>query len=566
MQNRFTLLALILSLIVISACKEKQIPTEETSLKPQYGGSVIVGISSDVDVLNPLFSQDIISGTINDLIFGALNYSEFDMDKGELVYYPNLARSWEIAEDNRSVKYILKTNLRWSDGKSFSANDVKFSYYLYTHPEAASVRQDLASYFVAEGKNKIEIDNSVKVENDSVVIFYFNQSVDDPLFVSGLPILPKHIFEKIKLKDLFVNDVNQNPVGIGPFKLEKWEKQQQIVLVRNDSANYDKIPYLNKLTFKVLPDYNNRVNQLKSGEIDLGQNLRPEDAQALKENFKNLRVETIFGRDYDYIGWNSIDHALYLKSNGKNIKPHNLFGSVKVRQALTYAINRKEILEGFFGEFGNIAVTPISSIFKTKSNTDLLPYEYNPNKAKELLADEGWKDTNSDKILDKNGTQFKFKLMIPAGKPQREYAATIIKNNLQALGIEIEIEIVEPSVFFESMFTKKYDAWIAGWTIPLDLDFEGFWSSDLNNSFFNVTSYQNKELDEIFAQLKQTNEPEATRKLLFKFQEIIHRDQPVTFLYWVDNLVGYNTRLKNLKLNPLAFTNRVWDWFVTDGK
>jgi peptide/nickel transport system substrate-binding protein len=566
MQKLFNLLVLTFLLLFFSACKEKQIPLQEISLKPQYGGNVIVGISSDVDVLNPLFSQDIISGTINDLIFAALNYSEFDLERGELVYYPNLTKSWEIAKDHKSIKYSLKTHLKWSDGKSFTANDVKFSYYLYTHPEVGSVRYDIASYFIAEGKDKVEIDSAVKVENDSTVIFYFSRNVNDPLFVTGLPILPKHIFEKIKLKELFVSDINQNPIGVGPFKLEKWDKQQQIVLVRNDSVNYDKIPYLNKLTFKILPDYNNRVNQLKSGEIDLVQNLRPEDANGIKKDFKNLRVETISGRDYDYIGWNSIDHTLYFNSDRKSIMPHKLFGSVKVRQALTYAINRKEILEGFFGEFGNVAVTLVSSIFKTRSNTNLLPYEYDPSMARELLAKEGWKDSNGDKVIDKNGMPFKFKLTIPAGKPQREYAATVIKNNLLAVGIYVEVEVVEPSVFFENMFGKKYEAWIAGWTIPLDLDFEAFWGSDLEKNFFNVTSYQNKEIDEIFAKLKHINEPESNRMLLYKFQEIIHRDQPVTFLYWFDNLVGYNLRLRNLKLNPIAFTNRAWDWFVTDGK
>ncbi|MBM4175920.1 MAG: hypothetical protein FJ213_07080 [Ignavibacteria bacterium] len=566
MQKLIALYALILSLIILPSCKDAQNPSKETAMEPQFGGNVTVGISSDVDVLNPLFSQDIISGTINDLIFGALNYSEFDLEKGELVYLPNLANSWEISPDNRSVKYHLNIALRWSDGYKFTADDVQFSYYLYTHPEVGSVRQDMTSYFISEGKTKVEIEKAVKVENDSTVVFNFNQSADDPLFVSGLPILPKHIFEKIKLKDLFVNDVNQNPVGIGPFKFQKWDKQQQIILVRNDSVNYIKIPYLEKLTFKILPDYNNRINQLKSGEIDLAQNLRPEDAQTIKKDFNKLNVEKISGRDYDYIGWNCIDHEQFVNSGNKKITPHKLFGDSKVRQALTYAINRKEMLEGFFGEFGNIAVTPISSIFKTKANTDLLPYEFNPNKAKQLLSESGWKDSNDDKIIDKNGIPFKFKLMIPAGKPQREYAATIIKINLLAVGIEVEIEVVEPSVFFENMFTKKYDAWIAGWTIPLDLDFEGFWSSDLEKNFFNVTSYQNKEVDEIFAKLKLTNDIEATRELLFRFQEILHRDQPTTFLYWVDNLVGYNVRLKNLQLNPLAFTNRAWEWFVVSEK
>lgn len=564
--SSFSFISLVLLSTLFFYCKEKTSPENQSQFTPQFGGSVIVAIPNDVDNFNPLFSQDIIAGLINDLIFGGLNFSEFDLTEGKLVYHPNLAKSWEVGRDQKSILYHLKTNLKWSDGKRFNAEDVKYSFYLYTNPKVGSVRQDIGLYFIQQAKGEIDYDKSFEILNDSTIKINFSKSVDDPLFITGLPILPKHLFEKIEPDKISTHKINRNPIGIGPFKLEKWNEQQQIILVRNDSVNYDKIPYLSKLIFKVLPDYNSRVNQLKSGEIYMMQNLRPEDAREIKNNYPQLKVESISGRDYDYIGWNNIDQKLYEQSGGKIIKPHPLFGSVKVRQALAYALNKKEILEGFFGEYGSLALSPVSPIFKNKFHRNLNSYDYDPQKAVEILSSEGWKDTDGDKILEKNGIPFKFTLSMPSGKPHREFAVTIIKNNLEAIGISANVEIIEPTVFFNNMFEKKYDAWIAGWTIPLDLDFEYFWSSDLQKNFFNTSSYQSKEIDNIFAKLHETIDKDIIRDLFLRFQEILNNDQPVTFLYWVENLVGYNSRIKNVKLNPLAFTNRVWEWFEVDAK
>jgi len=552
----------ILSVLLITlnfiSCKGRV----ETPVGKVYDGELFIAIKNDVDFFNPLYSGDIISGLINDLIFSALTYSEFDPDSGKLVYYPNLAKGWKISKDNRSITYFLKTNLKWSDGEKFSARDVQYSYFLYTHPDVMSVRQDVERFFIHDGNGQVDYQKSFLVLNDSVIVFNFSQKVEDPLFITGLPILPEHIFRNIQLKELFNHDVNFKPVGIGPFKLENYIRQQQIVLVRNDSLFFDKIPLIRKLIFKVITDYNSRLNQLKNGEIDFITDVHPVDAEILKKDFPKIKVETISGRDYDYIGWNNIDHELFRKSSGKIIKPHPLFGNREVRLALTMAINRKEIIEGYFGEFAHLAESPISPIFKRFLDTSLKAIQYNPEEAKRILHQNGWKDTDGDKILDKDGKPFKFKLTIASGKPHREFAATIIKKDLAKIGINVEIEMLETSLFFNNLFQKKLDAWIAGWTIPLDLDLEPFWGSDLNKNIFNVCSYRNSEVDLIFSELRKEKSLEEKRKLIQHFQKILQKDQPVTFLYWIDNIIAYNKKLKNTKFNPIAYTNRIWEWYI----
>lgn len=551
-------------LIVYSSftCKVKDEP--ESIINPKSGGELFIAIKNDVDFFNPLYSNDINSGLINDLIFSALTYSEFNVDSGRLVYYPNLARDWRISDDKKSITYYLKTNLKWSDGEKFTARDVYYSYLLYTHPEVMSVRYDVERFFIHDKNQKILPSKSFQIKNDSIITFNFSFPVDDPLFVTGLPILPEHIFKKIPFNKIFKSDVNSNPIGIGLFKLENYSRQHQIVLVRNDSSNYDKIPFIEKLIFKVIPEYNSRINQLKNGEVDLLTDIRPEDVEILKRNYKQIIIERIEGRDYDYIGWNNIDHITLKRSDGKTIRPHPLFGEKEIRLALTLAINRKEILEGYFGEFAKLAEAPISPIFKKYFNEQLKHIPYDPKEAKKLFEKHGWRDTNGDGIIDKNGIPFKFKLTIATGKPQREFAATIVKRDLKKIGIYVEIETLETSLFFSKLFERNLDAWIAGWTIPLDLDLEPFWGSDLTKNFFNVAGYQNPEIDIIFSSLKEVKSENERIELIYRFQEIIQNDQPVTFLYWIDNIIAYNKKLKNVKLNPIAYTNRIWEWFIVE--
>ena len=143
------------------------------------------------------------------------------------------------------------------------------------------------------------------------------------------------------------------------------------------------------MIFKIVPDYNSRITQLKKGEVDFVELVKTEDIPELKKA-DNLNITSQKGREYDYVAWNNIDYELYNKT--KKIEPNKFFGSSDVRKALTYGINRKEILDEYMSGHGQLSIGPVSPIFKGAVDSDLKPYEYNPEKAKQLLASEGWKD------------------------------------------------------------------------------------------------------------------------------------------------------------------------------
>jgi peptide/nickel transport system substrate-binding protein len=284
--------------------------------------------------------------------------------------------------------------------------------------------------------------------------------------------------------------------------------------------------------------------------------VKVEDVEELKQNDK-LTVVSVFGRDYDYIGWNHIDPEAY--SKGQN-KPNKFFGSRNVRKALSMAINRKEIFDEYLFGLGELAASPVSSMFKSAFNDKVKPYKFDPLEAKKLLSEEGWKDEDNNGVLEKGNVDFKFKMYYPAGNPLREYASVIIKNNLKSVGIEMNPEKMELGTFIDNLYKKKIDSWMAGWGVSMNLKLKRLWYSNPNVTSINFMSYYNQQVDNIFDELDTKISNERKNELIKKLQAILHDDEPVTFLYWTPNVVAYNKRIKNPDISPYSVIVNCRDW------
>ncbi len=191
----------------------------------------------------------------------------------------------------------------------------------------------------------------------------------------SVPIIPEHIYSTISRDQLDNDEINFNPVSSGPFKLKKWDRNQTIILEADSNSFLFTSGQVAELIFKVVPDYTSRILQLKKGDIDLVELVKVEDMEDLKAE-NNLSVINLVGREYDYIGWNNIDPKSF---SAGMIKPHKLFGSSNVRKALTMAIDRKSILNEYLLNQGELAISPVSRIFKLAFNDKVIPYEYDPD-------------------------------------------------------------------------------------------------------------------------------------------------------------------------------------------
>ena len=527
--------------------------------KPELVNRAVIAISADLETINPIYSFSVDEGVIDETLFLSLVQFEWNAEAGNLDAKPMLAISWEWASDSSAIIFNLRDDVIWSDGKIFSAEDIIYSFDIYSDPIVQSRYYGAFKNIYKDYEEHIDINKTFEILSPYKLKINFTPGSAPSLLDVVYPIIPKHIYEKLDRKSITTSEINFNPVSNGAYKLKKWERNQMVVLEANKKFFLYKDDMIDEIIFKIVPDYNSRITQLKKGEVDFCELVKPADTKDLK-NSNHLAIKPVKGREYDYIGLSNIDVEKY--SENQTVYPNKLFGSKKVRQALAYAVNKKEILSEYLNNYGELAATPFSSIFKSYYDESLIPIEYNPKKAKQLLLEDGWNDFDNNGVIEKNGVEFAFTLYIPSGNPLREYAATVIENNLKAIGIEMKPQKLELGAFIEKLYTKKMDAWMASSYIPVPLDLKTIWYSDLEKTPNNFSSYQSTDVDRIIEALDKKASDVEKKDLYLKFQKNIYQDCPVVFLYWTDNIIVYNKRLENITINPFGALQKIWEWEI----
>jgi peptide/nickel transport system substrate-binding protein len=522
---------------------------------------VIVGISADPQSLNPLFVYTFEEVNISDQLFLSLVQQKWNDSLGIVESIPMLATNWTWNSDSTSITVNLRKDVLWSDNVPVTVKDVIFSFDMYSDPQVQSRLYGTFENFYVDKNQHILIKKTFDVINPYKFIIKLNKKTAPSLFNIDFPIIPEHVYKNVDRKNIVTEEKNLKFVTDGAFNLSSWKKNQAIILKTDKKSFLYNTKNISELIFKIIPDYNSRLLQLKNGEIDIIDHVRPQDVAGLKNN-TDIKLKSIKGREYEYVGWNNIDPAAYKK--GYKIIPNKIFGSPKVREALSYAINKEEILNEYLNGYGDLAVGPVAPIFKSFIDTSLKPLKYNPEKAKELLSEEGWKDLDNDGILEKDNRKFSFVLDISGNNARRKFAAEIIKNNLQAIGIDVKVESLEFSVYNDKMYGHELNAWIGGWVVPIPITLKPFWFSDLMKSPLNVSGFQNKEVDKTLDQMEKASTHARNNETVKQFQRIIYRQNPVTFLYWIDNIVAYNNRIKDIQINPLGYLHHCWKWSNKD--
>ncbi|WP_294344317.1 peptide-binding protein [Prosthecochloris sp.] len=535
----------------------------------------------DASYLNPVIGASVTSRNVYSLLYPGLLKSEFDTTSGLLNFMAlekklreeggqdpgekaagALARTWKMSEDHRSITYMLRSDAFWNDGVPITSHDFKFTYELYANPVIASPRQQYLAELIGAEEGEIDFDNAIETPDDTTLVFNFYKPIPEQLalFHTTLTPLPKHVWREVPSQEFRHSSLNQNPLGAGPYVLQDWQKQQQIVLASNPKNNLPKPGTIPRIMFRIVPDYTVRLAQLQTGAVDVVENIKPEDFDGLATAKAAVEIKPVGLRVYDYVGWSNIDHTAYHRDG--TIKPHPLFGSTIVRRALTLAIDRQSILDGYLGEYGVVASTDISPSLKWAYNDAVVPYSYDPAESIRLLEQEGWVP-GPDGIREKNGRKFSFVLFTNAGNERRNFASVIIQQNLREIGIDCQLDVQESNVFFENLRLRKIDAWMAGWSIGLEIDPLDGWGSDLEKSRFNFTGYQNPRIDELCELAKTELNPLDARPYWMEYQEILHRDQPTTFLYWIQETQGFNKRVEGEELNILSTFYNVDDWTLS---
>ncbi|MFQ5866431.1 MAG: peptide-binding protein [bacterium] len=504
--------------------------SEQHPPQPAYGDTIIEASIGDASYLNPILASDSASGDINGYVYNGL----VKYDKN-LNMVGDLAESWDISEDGLVITFHLRKNVKWHDGEPFTSDDVKFTYEKLVDP---NTKTPYASDYLM-------IDRFEIVDPYTVKIIY-KEPFSPGLESWGMGIIPKHIFEK---GDFNSHPANRHPIGTGPYKFVEWKTDERILLEANDDY-FEGRPYINHIIYRIVPDQAVQFLELRKGTIDT-MGLTPDQFQKeaiskdFLDNFNKFRYPS-FG--YTYLGYN-------LKNP--------LFKDKRVRRAITFAINRQEIIDGVLLGLGQISTGPFPPT-SWAYNKAIPVYEHNPEKAKKLLYNCGWQDRDGDGILDKDGRPFSFTLMTNQGNKMRQLCATIIQFNLRDVGIQVKIRILEWAAFIHQYIDKKnFDAVILGWSLSRDPDQYAIWhSSQVKEGQYNFISYSNSEVDRLLVEGRRTFEMERRREIYHKIHAVLAEEQPYTFLYVADALPVVHKRFHGIEVAPAGIGYNFIKWYV----
>jgi peptide/nickel transport system substrate-binding protein len=478
----------------------------------------------------PHITADSASHAIAGLVYNGL--VKYDKD---LILVGELAKSWDIHDEGKRIVFHLHEGVKWHDGTEFTAEDCLFTYQTMIDPQTPTA-----------------YDGDFKLVKEAKVIdrYTFQVTYDKPFAPAlaswGISMLPKHLLEG---KDITKSDLGRHPIGTGPFIFHEWKTGERIE-VRVNPDYFEGRPYIDRIIYRIIPDTATRFLELKAGSVD-STDLTPLQykKQTIDEDFKkkfNKYKYLSFG--FTYLGYN-------LR------KP--LFADKRVRQAITYAINKQEIIDGVLLGLGQAATGP----YKPGTwayNPNVRQYPFNPAKAKALLAEVGWTDSDGDGILDKDGKPFSFTLITNQGNDLRSKTAEIIQQRLKAVGIMIKIRIIEWATFLkEFVHTGNYDALILGFGIGQDPDQYDIWhSSKTKPGELNHFHFQNNEIDKLLEEGRHTFDQEKRKDSYWRIQEIMAEEQPCTFLYVAEALPVVSSRFYGIKQAPAGISYNLPKWYV----
>jgi peptide/nickel transport system substrate-binding protein len=239
-----------------------------------------------------------------------------------------------------------------------------------------------------------------------------------------------------------------------------------------------------------------------------------------------------------------------------------LFSAKEVRQALAYAIDRQSIIDGVLLGLGKPCTGPFSYV-SWAYNPRVKPYPYDPEQAKHMLREAGWKDTDGDGVLDKNGKPFRFTILTNQGNSERIHAAEIIQQNFQKIGIDASIRVMEWQAFLEQIDKRSFDAIILGWSMGRDPDIYDIWhSSKTRKGEYNFIGYKNDEVDRLLVAGRRTFDMEKRKKIYYRIHEILAEEQPYAFLYVPDATPIVHKRFKEIEPAPLGIMYNFIKWYV----
>ncbi|HBB33552.1 MAG TPA: peptide ABC transporter substrate-binding protein [Cyanobacteria bacterium UBA9273] len=572
-------LASILVIITLNSCSPSEFKTKAAQV------SQIVFISpSDPDTFNSPQSESLFSR----IVFGLLYDGLINENGVTAELEPALAESWEISDDKRRITFTLREGLKWSDGEPFTADDIVFTYNeIYLNEKVPTGVRDILRIGTSGAFP------SVKKLDERRVEF----TVPEPFapflrYVGGITILPKHILQESvrttdangNLKFLSTWGTDTDPekiIGNGPYRMVNYTPSQRIIFRRNPyywrkDTQGNSQPYIERIVVQIIENPDNQLLRFRTGEID--------SLEVAPEMFGLMKREEKRGKYKIYNGGPASD-TRFISFNLNKARNHKgepfvdpiksrWFNTLAFRQAVAYAIDRETMKNNIYRGLGELQHSPVAvpSPYYLSPQEGLKTYSYDPEKAKQLLLDAGFKYDSQGQLLDWDGNRVRFTLLVKAEEKTRVDATVQIQQDLKRLGIQADLQVLNFNVIVQKLQSRNWDAYVGGFGGGGVEPHSGFniWYSQGSLHQFNqgpqpgepkITGWEPSdwelEIDRLFEAGVKELDDRKRKEIYGRFQQIVAEQVPFFHLVNPLSLEAVRDRIENIQFTALggAFWN-----------
>ncbi|MBI4117360.1 MAG: hypothetical protein HY451_01625 [Parcubacteria group bacterium] len=515
---------------------------------PDFGGSFIEGLVGEPRFVNPLLLSNDTDRDLAQLIYSGLLKND-----GRGNFIPDLAESFSISDDGLIYRFNLRKNVKWHDGRSFSADDV-----LFTVKTAQDQNYSSPQRINWQGVEAVKIDDfKIEFRLKNPYVQFINNL--------NLGILPAHLWQEVKPPNFILYELNLKPVGTGPYKFFKLRKDRSGRIISYeltaDKNYFLGRPYINSMEFKFYPTEEELIQSFNLSGVESLSGLSPANLKSLrfpgKVKIQEIKIPRYF--------------AVFLNQNQSDA-----LSDKNIRLAMAHSVNKDKIIEIISGS-GFKADSPIIPEIFRNFEGSIRKYDYNPGFSRQILENSGWlkpeglapvgQDGDGGGFREKNGKKLEIELAVPLKKELVEIGQEL-KKEWENIGIKINL-IIAPLTELQQKFIqpRSYQALLFGEFLNIEPDPFSYWhSSQKKDPGLNLALYDNKGADKLLEEAKQTLNPVARAGKYKDFQNLVIEDLPAIFLYSSNYIYPQAKKIKGsgqelLGLPSERFAN-IEKWYI----